>query len=242
MHEELDPAMSERCAALIRFYSILDQLDYAIGGARLLSACSGRLDWPKRGVYFFREPEEHRSDTGEGPRIVRVGTHALTAGSQTALWTRLSQHRGQQNAGGGNHRGSIFRQIVGAALIERDDLNFPTWGEGNTASREIRLVELDLERRVSEIIGKMAFLWLAIGDEAGPESLRGYIERNSIALLSNYRKTPLDQPSSTWLGHRSARERVRASGLWNQNHVDEAYDPVFLDHLDELVEAARSAA
>lgn len=231
-----------RLDALIEFYSILDRLGHAIGRARLLSACSGRSDWPRRGVYFFCESGENRTDTGAGARIVRVGTHALKTGSKTALWTRLSQHRGQQNTGGGNHRGSIFRQIVGHALIERDGLEFPTWGDGYTASREIRFAEVDLERRVSEVIGKMSFLWLAIEDEAGPESRRGYIERNSIALLSNYHKPPLDATSSDWLGHHSTRERVRASGLWNQNHVDEAYDPGFLDDLNRLAENARRAA
>jgi hypothetical protein len=241
MSDELNPAMSGRRDALIKFYSILDRLDRTIGGTRLLTTCSGRLDWPKRGVYFFREGGEHRRDTGDGPRIVRVGTHGLKSGSQTALWTRLSQHKGQQNTGGGDHRGSIFRQIVGGALIQRDELEFPTWGDGYTASRDIRLVEIDLERRVSEVIGKMTFLWLAIEDEAGPESLRGYIERNSIALLSNYRKPALDPPSSNWLGDYSVRQRVRASGLWNQNHVDEAYDPAFLDSLDQLIQIASSA-
>jgi hypothetical protein len=38
-------------------------------------------------VYFFRESSEDRSDTGEGPRVVRVGTHALKAGARTTLWT-----------------------------------------------------------------------------------------------------------------------------------------------------------
>jgi hypothetical protein len=83
------------------------------------------MDWPKRGVYFFRELGENRSDTGEGPRIVRVGTHALKSGSQTKLWTRLSQHKGQPSTGRGNHRGSIFRLIVGTALIKRDAHDFP---------------------------------------------------------------------------------------------------------------------
>jgi hypothetical protein len=41
------------------------------------------------------------------------------------------------------------------------------------------------QRKVSEVIGKMSFLWLPIGDEPGPNSQRGYIERNVIALLSN---------------------------------------------------------
>ncbi|MGH7833514.1 MAG: hypothetical protein ACREQK_07705 [Candidatus Binatia bacterium] len=85
------------------------------------------------------------------------------------------------------------------------------------------------------MIGAMPFLWLAIDDEAGPESLRGYIERNAIALLSNYNKQPTDPPSPGWLGHRCDRKRVRNSGLWNSNHVDEDYDTAFLDKLDELV-------
>jgi hypothetical protein len=32
--------------------------------------------WLQRGVYFFMEGGEHRTDSGEGLRIVRVGTHA----------------------------------------------------------------------------------------------------------------------------------------------------------------------
>ena len=41
------------------------------------------MKWPARGVYFFREAGESRSDTGEGLRVVRVGTHALKAGGST---------------------------------------------------------------------------------------------------------------------------------------------------------------
>jgi hypothetical protein len=36
------------------------------------------------------------------------------------------------------------------------------------------------------------------------------------------------------LGCNSDRKRIRNSGLWNQNHVEEAYDPAFLDTLDQL--------
>jgi hypothetical protein len=106
----------------------------------------------------------------------------------------------------------------------------------------VRKKELALECEVSQFIGAMSFLWLTIDDPAGPESLRGYIERSSIALLSNYRKPPLDPPSMGWLGTQSDRERVRVSGLWNSNHVDEGYDPAFLDKLEQLVGAMESAA
>jgi hypothetical protein len=232
----------ERHRHLVRFYSLLDTLEKNIGGARALATCTGGTGWPKRGVYFFREPGELRPDTGEGPRIVRVGTHALKTGSVTKLWTRLSQHKGQLSTGGGNHKGSIFRLLVGAALISRDGRAFPTWGVGNTAKGDVKEGELALERDVSKVIGSMAFLWISIDDEAGPDSRRGYIERNSIALLSNYRKPPLDPPSQKWLGCHCNRERVRKSGLWNSNHVDESYDPEFLEELEMFISATGNGA
>ena len=93
-----------------------------------------------------------------------------------------------------------------------------------------------MECAVSAVIGKLPFLWIAVEDEAGPDSLRGRIERNAIALLSNFNKRPLDPQSPQWLGHYCDRERVRTSGLWNQNHVDEEYDPNFLVQLERLVD------
>jgi hypothetical protein len=226
-----------RLLDLKRFYSLLDRLATTSKGSRRLSDCSGRMDWPVRGVYFFQENGEARTDTGTGLRIVRVGTHALKSGSQTTLWKRLSQHKGQAKSGGGNHRGSIFRLIVGTAFMARDGHDFSTWGKRNSAPKHIREGEQSLEKLVSETIGDMPFLWLAIEDAADPESLRGYIERNSIALLSNYNKPAIDPPKDGWLGRFCNREKVRQSGLWNQNHVDENYDPTFLDKLDELIAA-----
>src|SRR5437899_2500265 len=160
----------------------------------------------------IREPDYGSSESEPTP---------LKQGAELTLWTRLSQHRGPLSTRGGNHRGSIFRLIVGAALIRRHAYDHPTWGDGNTAGREVRAAEQDLERKVSEVIAHMPLIWVSVEDEAGPDSLRGYIERNSIALLSNYRKISLDPPSQQWLGRHSDRERVRNAGLWNQNHVDE---------------------
>jgi hypothetical protein len=228
-----------RLEQFVQFYSILDRLEREIGGARRLADCSAKMKWPARGVYFFQEVGERRSNSGDGPRIVRVGTHALKTGSGTKLWTRLSQHKGQSSTGGGNHRGSIFRLIVGAALIQRDGRNVLTWGKGDAAAKPIRAAELELERQVSQVITDMTFVWLPIEDPAGPDSSRGYIERNAIALLSNYLKVPpLDPPSPNWLGRHATRALIRESGLWNQNHVKEVCDPAFLEKLDHLVRRA----
>ena len=220
---------------LKRFYGLLSTLEERLTGTRQLSDCSGRMPWPKRSVYFFREPGEVRTDSGNGPRIVRVGTHALKVGSRTTLWSRLSQHRGPMRSGGGNHRGSIFRLIVGTALIERDGLDCPTWDNRSTVSREVRERERLLETLVSKVIGEMPFLWLAVEDAPRPTSLRGFIERNAIALLSNRGKQPIDPPSRSWLGHHCNREKVRGAGLWNSNHVEKPYDPAFLDTLAGLI-------
>jgi hypothetical protein len=181
-----------------------------------LAECTGNLNWPKRGVYLFTEDGETRTHTGTGPRIVRVGTHALKTGSGTRLWTRLSQHRGHARSGGGNHRGSIFRLLVGTALIAKHGCDFPTWDDRtSSAPAVVRARELALERDVSRRICAMRFLCLRVDDEPGPESERGYIERNAIALLSNFGKEPIDPPSTGWLGHHCTRLRVRPSRRWD---------------------------
>ena len=101
-----------------RFYSLLDRLSSRCRGPRLLKDCDGRMPWPRRGIYFFFEIGEGRGVPHVSTsRIVRVGTHAVSAGSETTLWDRLKQHRGNgrpgEPPGGGNHRGSIFRRDVG---------------------------------------------------------------------------------------------------------------------------------
>lgn len=230
---------------LRRFYSILGMLEQKLGGKRVLASCTGRMTWPQRGVYFFYELGETRSHSGEGPRVVRVGTHALTSGSKSTLWGRLKQHQGSLSSRGGNHRGSIFRLHIGTALIRRDgwiEAGADRWGSGSSASREVRQAEVPLERAVCDHICQMPFLWLAVEDEPNPASQRGIIEHNSIALLSNYNSehTPVDPPSPTWLGHWADREAVRCSGLWNVNHVTETYDPAFLNLLEKLVKTMQS--
>ena len=231
--------LEDRADSVRRFYALLDRLERNVGGRRTLADAHGRLDWPARGVYFFFEPGEGRNSSGTWDRVVRIGTHALKTGGATTLWKRLSQHQGIQKSGGGNHRGSVFRHHVGLALISRDDMRGPgaeTWGRGSSAGRQIREKEHDIERAVSAHIRSMPFLWLGIDDLPGPDSLRGYVERNAIALLSNFGKPdPVDQPSVRWLGRWAKHEKIRKSGLWNVNHVDGKPDPKFLDVLETLI-------
>ena len=229
-------ATGGRTTLLIRFYSLLDELERCIGGARYLATCSGDDSWPTRGVYFFREPGEVRSNSGNGPRIVRVGTHGLNLKAKSTLWSRLRQHKGNVQSGAGNHRGSVFREHVGTALIARDRLKCETW-LSDRAIPQTKAFEAPIECAVTKTIGLMPLVWLQLDDEPGPNSQRGYIERNAIALLSNYGRPVVDPPSPSWLGRRAASERVRESGLWNSNHVDERCEAAFLDLLELHVKA-----
>ena len=95
--------------------------------------------------------------------------------------------------------------------------------------------EADLERRVSTYVGQMPFLWLEVPDPPGPDSERGCIERNAIALLSHAQSSAADVPSAQWLGCHSDRRLVRTAGLWNNRHVEENYDDTFLDVFATLV-------
>lgn len=221
------------------FYSLLEEATHTnVGGSPpMLAEVIGAWRMPPLGVYFFMEDGEFRHGSGMGPRVVRVGTHGLTSTSKATLRGRLGQHRGTRD-GRGNHRGSIFRLLVGTALLARSGTACPSWGVGGSPPKPLPPSEVEVERLVSETIGQMRVTWLAIEDAPGPTSLRGYIERNAIALLSGSREPSPDPPSSTWLGHFCQRKLVPRSGLWNQNHVDEIYDPRFLDDMRRIVSAA----
>jgi hypothetical protein len=224
--------------AASRFYGLLGQLSEIVGGPRCLRDCDGADRWPRQGVYFFFEPGEARADGSD--RVVRVGTHALTTTSQATLWGRLRQHRGGVSGsrpGGGNHRASVFRRHVGAALIRRAgppgelldswlDRHGPRPGSQEAEDR----VELDVSRH----IGGMPFLWLSVPDRAQ----RGFVERNSIALTSCL-ADGLDQPSAGWLGRDANRPEIRQSGLWNVEHIRHRTEPGFADLFSQLMQQHR---
>jgi hypothetical protein len=80
----------------------------------------------------------------------------------------------------------------------------------------------------------MTVLWLAVPDDPGPQSMRAFIERNAIALLSNGMH-PHDPPSDGWLGRYSLKAEIRQSGLWNVNHVRETVAPTFLAEFETTI-------
>ncbi len=98
-----------------RFFRIMNQLWAAQSGGRRIAETTGRQIWPARGLYFILEPNRGNS-RGRMSRIVRVGTHAVSQGSKTTLWNRLSTHRGTE-MGGGSHRSSIFSASCRKSMV-----------------------------------------------------------------------------------------------------------------------------
>ena len=226
----------QRLADIDRFYGLLGALREGLG-SHMLSECNGSMPWPDRGVYFTLDAGEQRMTDITCPRVVRVGTHALAQDSRSTLWQRIRQHRGPVGLGG-NHRGSVFRKHVGAAMISGGlvDDRADTWGKGTHAPQDVRHQETMTEKAVSRYLGRMEVLWLSIDDDPGPNSDRSHLERNAIALLGGP-PGPLDIPSHTWLGKQSPSSAIRGSGLWNVRHTDGGYDRRFLDAMAQYVEA-----
>ena len=219
-------------SALDDFYALVTAMADRYGIVPL-GACTAAMNWPERGVYFFLDPQERRANDAKALRIVRVGTHALNAGSQSTMWKRLHQHRGQAS-GMGNHRVSVFRQHVGLALLARDGLTHPTWGVRPSTGRHEVEAERELEERVSAYLARLPVVHVPVLDEPGPETLRGYVTRNAIALLST-RGAAVDTPSEGWLGRHAKARAIRRSGLWNVKHVGKEVEEGFLGALEGLV-------
>lgn len=229
-----------KISCLDRFYDLLDELKEKIGRRHQLGNCHGGMDWPERGVYFFFESGEMRSTNPSSPRVVHVGANALTATKTTStLWDRLKQHKGTLNPRGGNHRGSIFRLLIGDAMGQHSHEPAPTsWGIGTSATKATHELERPHEILVSDYLAEMTFLYVSVPDIPGQQdNPRKKLKRNIIALLSSYREHSPDNPSPEWLGHHSTREDVRLSGLWNNQYIEEYYNPDFLDDFEKLIRA-----
>ena len=98
-----------------------------------------------------------------------------------------------------------------------------------------RLAEHTIEVAVSQHIGNMKVLWLAVPDESGPESDRGHIERNAIALLAGQ-----EPASPNWLGSMSGNAAIVKSNLWNVNHIAYQLQPSFFDIFERRLQQMES--
>ena len=166
-------------------------------------------DVPRNGIYLIYEQSEES-------RIVRVGTHKAEAG----LYTRLRKHFGSRNSHRAWRRTSVFRLVVGGALLNwAHDPRLPAWAD-RQGERMPDVEALVTDRLLS------TFTFRALEVNSLEERLT--LERDLIATLSaNPEMTP------DWLGHFALSSRIRESGLWNSDHVGST-PQIDLDRLSSL--------
>lgn len=193
----------------------MGRLERQVGGKHRLIDFSSVVSPGDKGVYYIFEPGETRTNS-ECLRVVRVGTHGLTANSRSTIWTRLFEHLMYNGR-------SVFRVHVRDALKKRAV-------DSNQDSNQSR------SRQITDYIGNMLFLWVEVDGDDGHVK-RNDIERRSIALLSNLNRDPIDEASSCWLGRSAAHHAVKQSGMWNvQLTSHKNYGPEFLSDLAKYIE------
>ncbi|MES5481543.1 hypothetical protein QMZ05_02220 [Bradyrhizobium sp. INPA03-11B] len=222
------------------FYGLLERLSGSLGRRTLPEIVAGGL--PPKGVYFFFDPAEPTSFSKKLPRLVRIGTHAVSLGSKATLRNRLRTHFGTRE-GGGNHRASVFRLHVGQSLIARHGRQdeFPDWGKGQSAVKSITEREERMEREVSAYLSRLLVLYIPIEDNAGKSSMRAVMEHHLIALMTEDRAF-LEKTSEDWLGRWSSRPEIATSGLWNVRSVGERADLKIVEMLGRLMDKSVPAA
>jgi hypothetical protein len=220
-----------------KFYELLEQVQEKCP-RRVFGELSSTMPLPLQGVYFFFEPGEYRAD-GKSPRVVRIGTHAAQARSRATLFSRIKNHWGSNIEGHGKHRMSVHRELVGLALINRDQLHYPHWADRDYQNdMGVLNHETQLELEVSAYIRRCEFTVLEVPGESHANNDRSFIEANAIALLSNYcRDEKGTFISSNWLGKYSGDDRLVQSGLWNRDKVFGQVHPEFLDRFEAFVNA-----
>jgi hypothetical protein len=176
------------------------------------------IEIPQQGVYFFFDREERSNVIKDHPKIVRIGTHGVSAGSKATLRQRLRAHFGTKN-GAGNHRSSVFRLHVGECIIKKYCLQdlYPHWGKGSISEKSVIQSEVDLELKVSEYIRNLHLGWIKVDGLSEKNNTRAALEKELIQSLTQY-NIAIEQSTSDWLGTFSSRPSIRHSGLWNVQH------------------------
>lgn len=212
-----------------QFYDLLNQAQKKFS-LRPFSELN-RNNIPRMGVYYFFDINEQR-DNKEQLKVIRVGTHAARDKSKTTVYERLNQHFGSKK-GLGNHRSSIFRELIGKSLIKKDNIPITNWGQKYKKIDD----ENEIEFQVSLYLKKLLFIVIEVPGEANKNNDRSFIEKNSIALLSNYEKMEnIDKPNNNWLGYDTKNIKICESGLWNSEYVNyESVDQNFLSKLETLI-------
>ena len=181
------------------------------------------------GLYFFYEDGETSEHAADG-RVVRVGNHPKR---QAGLVSRLRAHYS------GNKNSSVFRRILGGALLRRRDpaspCLAPSPGKGHWEHQNDKACERcqPLEKEVSQLLrSSFRFRCVKVVDQE---------ERNDLekVLIATLAACPVCRPSATWLGNHAYSDKMQSFGLWNSDHV--GGPPITAHQLERFRSLARAS-
>ena len=157
----------------------------------------------KGGIYVMFEDGEK---IGNLDRIVRVGK------AEESLLTRLTQHFINEDKDY-----SIFRKHVGRALLQKG--NYSQVDINNWNKKGIKCPQI--EKKVTEELKRFSFCCTDVFSNI--EEIKN-LEQTLIETLSMYnrlhkKQTGKDVFSKNWLGQDCTNDKVKTSGLWNDEHV-----------------------
>jgi len=172
-----------------------------------------RSEIPKNGIYILFERGEKFN---EYDRIVRVGTH--TGNNQ--LYSRLKQHFVKENK-----NRSIFRKNIGRCFLNKEGSPYQSLWELDITSRvererNLRLLDLEFEKQIEKKISNyiQTNLTFCVFQVDSKED-RLFWESKITSTLA---QSVEFKPSNNWLGNFSPKEKIRASGLWQVNELENA--------------------
>lgn len=159
-------------------------------------------DVPLNGIYFvFEKGELITIDRLDVDRVVRIGSHRKPG----RLQKRIRNHYGRLKRYWGNSGGSVFRELVGEALISRnggDEVAKNNWLSSHFPEDTEELISKYFEEHYT-------FKCIMVHSD----SIRCKMESFLISLFANYSNA---RPSDKWLGNYSYSHRVRQIGMWNR--------------------------
>lgn len=164
----------------------------------------------QNGLYFFYEDGERNGHNLCEHRIVRVGNHPRV---QSRLIGRLWDHYS------GRKNGSVFRRLLGGALIRRNNplspCLTPVPGKGHWELQDAKPCPdcQPVEQRVSEYLRRNCQFRCV---EISNQQQRNQLEKLLIATIA---QCPKCTASKNWLGWSAYSEEVRKVGLWNRHHI-----------------------
>lgn len=156
---------------------------------------------PRNGIYiFFEKGEIYTNPQGYSQdRIVRVGIHTKDSDKDSQrgnkLFRRLDQHFR------GNMRASRFRKYVGNSLQ-------------NKAKHSITDIEKEISTYMIENFSFVVF-------EVETQNKREFWEKKLISTLGQAGKKGIIKASKNWLGKHSSNPNIKASGLWQEDDMND---------------------